>query len=96
MSRHLSAACLGPGNALPVRVEQYFGEVETQPSRGIERPGDAVSDACAVRSAELCRQCAVVLAWISAAYSAIVLSLENLPAPAMFRIAFRARPSSSA
>ena len=33
---------------------------------------------------------------ISAAYCAIVRSLENLPEPAMFRIAFRAQPSLSA
>ena len=33
---------------------------------------------------------------ISAAYSAIVRSLENLPEPATFRIALRAQPSGSA
>jgi hypothetical protein len=33
---------------------------------------------------------------ISAAYWAIVRSLENFPEPATFRIAFRAHPSPSA
>jgi len=36
------AARVRPGDAFPIRIQQYLVRIETQPSRGIEQSGDAV------------------------------------------------------
>ena len=42
MPRSLPAARRRPGDAFPIRIEQYLARVKTQPSLRVERSGDAI------------------------------------------------------